>query len=168
MRLAARFAEAEVVGIDQSAYRLARSPSQRPDNLHLFRARAEDFWRLLLRAGIRPVRHFLLYPNPWPKPAHLVRRWHGHPVFPSLLALGGEIELRCNWAIYAEEFAIAARCCGALPSAVVSFDCTDPLSPFERKYADSGHQLFRLTLPASPRSTVDPKRSPVPTEESIE
>jgi tRNA (guanine-N7-)-methyltransferase len=168
LRLAEMFPAAEVVGIDQSAHRLARAPSIRPANLRLLRARAEDFWRLLLDQGIRPELHFLLYPNPWPKPCHLGRRWHGHPVFPTLLALGGRIELRCNWSIYAEEFRRAALCCGVLTSAVVSFACIEPLSPFEKKYSDSGHELFRLTLPASPRSELDPQRSPVPTEESIE
>ncbi len=157
-----------MVGIDQSAHRLARAPRSLPGNVRLFRARAEDFWRLLLAEGIRPELHFLLYPNPWPKSTHLARRWHGHPVFPDLLRLGGRIELRCNWSIYAEEFAIATQCCGIATSAVVSFECTDPLSPFEKKYADSGHELFRLTLPASHRSTVDPQRLPAPTEESIE
>ena len=109
---------------------------------------------MLLEAGIRPIQHWLLYPNPWPKPAQLARRWHGHPVFPSLLALGGTLILRSNWRIYAEEFALAARLCGAATSAVVSFRPVDPLSPFERKYAASGHELFQVTIPAPPDQTA--------------
>ena len=157
------FPEADVVGIDQSRHRLARAPNQLPGNVRLFRARAQDFWRLLLAEKIRPELHFLLYPNPWPKPAQLGRRWHGHPVFPDLLRLGGRIELRGNWAIYTEEFSHAAHCCGVATSAMVSFSCIKPLSPFEKKYADSGHELFRLTVPAAPWSSKDSQRAPNPT-----
>jgi len=146
LRLARRFGEAQVVGIDQSAARLARQPGPAPDNARLLRARAEDFWRLLSADNDRPARHFLLYPNPWPKPEHLKRRWPGHPAFPHLLALGGRLELRCNWRIYALEFRHAAGMCGASIPAVVGFQADSPLSPFERKYAASGHDLFRFTI----------------------
>jgi len=117
-----------------------------PPNMCLIRARVEDFWRLLHADGVRPVRHFLLYPNPWPKAAHFKRRWHGHPVFPELLALGGLLELRSNWRIYAEEFRQAAEICGIHAPPVVSFSVQSPLSPFERKYAASGHRLYRLGI----------------------
>ena len=114
--------------------------------MQLLRARVEDFWRLLRADGIRPACHFLLYANPWPKAAHLKRRWHGHPVFPELLALGGRLELRTNWRIYAEEFRQAAGICGIQAPPVVSFSVLLPLSPFERKYAESGHRLYRLGI----------------------
>lgn len=135
-----------VVGIDQSAARLGRFCEPVLPNMRLVRARAEDFWRLLRADGIRPARHFLLYPNPWPKAAHLKRRWQGHPAFPELLSLGGRLELRTNWRVYADEFALAARICGIVAQPVVSFSVQSPLSPFERKYADSGHRLYRLGL----------------------
>ncbi len=144
--LAARFPEAVVVGIDQSEARLSRFREPTPSNMRLVRARAEDFWRLLRADGIRPARHFLLYPNPWPKAAQLKRRWHGHPVFPELLALGGQLELRTNWRIYAEEFRMAAGICGIEAPPVVSFSVESPLTPFERKYAESGHRLYRLGI----------------------
>jgi len=145
-RLAERFPDAVVVGIDQSAARLNRFREPGPPNMHRIRSRAEDFWRLLAADGIRPARHFLLYPNPWPKAAHLRRRWHGHPVFPDLLRLGGVLELRTNWRIYAEEFRLAAGICGTDAPPVVSFSVESPLTPFERKYAASGHRLYRLSL----------------------
>lgn len=144
--LAAEFPQAMVIGIDRSAHRLARAPRNLPPSALLLRARLEDFWRLLAEAGIRPWRQFVLYPNPWPKPAQFKRRWHGHPVFPTLVSLGGSIELRCNWQIYAEEFALAADLCGARPAPVVSFQPETPLSAFERKYAASGHPLYRLVI----------------------
>ena len=145
-RLAERYPEATVIGVDQSAARLARFCEPELANMRRIRARAEDFWRLLAADGIRPARHFLLYPNPWPKAAHLRRRWHGHPVFPDLLALGGVLELRTNWQIYAEEFCCAAGICGIDTPPVVSFSVDSPLTPFERKYAESGHRLYRLCL----------------------
>ncbi|MBS3747856.1 MAG: methyltransferase domain-containing protein [Wenzhouxiangellaceae bacterium] len=144
--LAAKFPEAVVVGIDQSRSRLSRFREPMPPNMRLVRARAEDFWRLLRADRIRPARHFLLYPNPWPKAVQLKRRWHGHPVFPELLALGGQLELRTNWRIYAEEFRLAAGICGIEVPPVVSFSVQSPLTPFERKYAESGHRLYRLGL----------------------
>lgn len=148
--LAERHPEAQVVGVDRSAARLARAPADRPGNLLLLRARLEDFWRLLAEADIRLDGHYLLYPNPWPKPGHLSRRWHAHPVFPELLALGGRLELRTNWRIHAEEFARALALHRVEAEPVVSFQPGQmPLSPFERKYAASGHELFRVVARAA-------------------
>lgn len=145
-RLAERYPDATVLGVDQSAARLNRFAEPGLPNMRRIRARAEDIWRLLAADEIRPARHFLLYPNPWPKAAHLKRRWHGHPVFPALLALGGRLELRTNWKIYAAEFRLAAGICGIDAPPVVSFSVAEPLTPFERKYADSGHRIYRLCL----------------------
>ncbi|MEE4304980.1 MAG: methyltransferase domain-containing protein [Wenzhouxiangella sp.] len=133
-----------VVGIDRSEDRLGRAPAL-PDNARLVRAELADFWRLAVEAGWRPAHHYLLYPNPWPKPGHLKRRWHAHPVFPVLLALGGRLELRSNFELYVDEFARALSLAGVLDVKVVSFRADEPISPFERKYADSGHRLFQLT-----------------------
>ena len=85
--------------------------------------------------------HFLLYPNPWPKPGHLRRRIHGHPAFPLLVALGGRIELRSNWQLYVEEFGLAMSLSGR-PGAICRIDAVSPLTLFERKYRDSGHALW--------------------------
>jgi tRNA (guanine-N7-)-methyltransferase len=90
--LARAFPNHYVIGVDQSASRLARGggrAAECPANLDLVRADVVDYWRLLHEAGVRLDRHYLLYPNPWPKIGHLSRRWHGHPVFPTLLELGG-------------------------------------------------------------------------------
>ncbi len=144
VRLAEWFPNALVLGVDQSAWRLARAPVL-SDNALLVRADLADFWRLALAAGWRPHRHFLLYPNPWPKAAHFQRRWHGHPVFPDLLALGGRLELRTNFGLYAEEFERALGIAGADQVNMVSFSPDQALSPFETKYLASGHTLYRLT-----------------------
>ena len=105
-----------------------------------------DYWRLLAEHRVRLSRHFLLYPNPWPKIGHLSRRWHGHAVFPVLPVLGGIIECRSNWQIYVEEFAFAlGRVLGReVPWA--SFIADEPVSPFERKYRDSGQALYRCVV----------------------
>lgn len=133
-----------VVGIDKSRARLGKAP-ELPANARLVRAELADFWRLADEAGWRPAHHYLLYPNPWPKPAHLKRRWHGHPAFPDLLALGGRLVLRSNFELYVDEFARALALVGVVDVKVVSFQADDPISPFERKYQLSGHRLFQLT-----------------------
>lgn len=153
-KLAQNHPECFVIGIDQSADRLARElrwEGKVPGNHFLVRADLVDIWRLMLEAGIRPAHHYLLYPNPWPKKSQLVRRWHGHPVFPTLLALGGRIECRSNWKIYIDEFASAVTQLTGAPVRCESFlPDTDSLTPFEEKYRASGHSLWRcwLQLPA--------------------
>jgi tRNA (guanine-N7-)-methyltransferase len=145
LRLAQAHPQHFVLGVDQSADRLSRGkPAEVPDNLQFVRADLVDFWRLLLQAGVRLDKHFLLYPNPWPKIGQLARRWHGSPVFPSLLALGGTLECRSNWAIYVQELALAIGLLIGRTPAVEVFATQDPLTPFERKYLDSGQTLYRL------------------------
>lgn len=142
--LASRHPDSLVIGVDKSAARLARA-TELPANARLIRAELVDFWRLAGQAGWQLAHHYLLYPNPWPKPGHLKRRWHAHPAFPDLLALGGRLELRSNFELYVAEFARALDLAGVGGVNVVSF-CPDvPISPFERKYAASGHRLFKLT-----------------------
>lgn len=146
--LARRHPEALVLGLDQSAKRLERGVHRfapLPDNLLLVRCDCAGFWRLAVEAGWRLDRHYLLYPNPWPKSAHLRRRWHGHPVFPALLALGGVLELRSNWALYPREMAAALALAG-YPAAVDELALDEPpLTDFEDKYGLSGHRLWALT-----------------------
>ena len=139
--------EVLVIGIDQSAARLGRGASRfekPPENLLLLRAECADLWRLMLSAGWQVERHCLFYPNPWPKPGHLQRRWHGHPVFPVLLQLGRTLELRSNWALYAQEMAAALALAGR-DCELEAFRPVTPLSDFEDKYQASGHALWRLT-----------------------
>jgi tRNA G46 methylase TrmB len=107
------------------------------------RAECADIWRLMLEADWSVVRHFLLYPNPWPKPGHLQRRWHGHPVFPQLLALSDVVELRTNWQVYAEEMGAALFVAGR-PAGIERIRPEAALTDFEEKYRDSGHALWRL------------------------
>ena len=136
-----------IIGIDQSGARLARGQraDPLPDNLLLVRAECADFWRLAVDQGWQLARHCLFYPNPWPKAAHLKRRWHGHPVFPALLALGGTLEVRSNWLIYLEEMRSALALAGREVTLAALPGGNPPLTDFERKYRDSGHPLYQLT-----------------------
>ena len=143
--LANALPHALVIGIDQSADRLSRAPAL-PDNALLIRAELADFWRLAREAQWPVERHYLLYPNPWPKPAHVQRRWHGHPVFPMLLDLGGRLELRTNFLLYAEEFVWALTASGHADAQVLRLPTGEPVSAFERKYQNSGHPLYQVVV----------------------
>ena len=142
--LARRFPDCWVVGVDKSAHRLSKERGGAdPENLVLVRADLNDFYRLAAEAGWHPERHYILYPNPWPKAAHLGRRWHGAPVFPDIVKLGGRLELRSNWKLYLEEFQIALRIAGH-ESKLTVFEPDDFLTPFEKKYHGSGQPLWQL------------------------
>jgi tRNA (guanine-N7-)-methyltransferase len=147
LELARNNPDSQVIGIDKSMVRLARGQqllqqADAPQNALLLRCDLVDFWRLAAQADWCIRHQYLLYPNPWPKLEHLKRRWHAHPVFPSLLALGGTLELRCNWRIYADEFAQALDCAGIVAS-VEEFIPEIALTPFEQKYQASAHTLWR-------------------------
>jgi tRNA (guanine-N7-)-methyltransferase len=151
-----------VIGIDKSSYRINKhndhyrldteadslneshdSPdSNSHNNYLLLRADVDDFWRLAEQDNWQLAAHYLLYPNPWPKSSQLQRRVHGSAVFPSLLALGGEIELRSNWPIYVQEFAAALTLAGHSATAQ-TYQPTRYITPFERKYSESGQTLWR-------------------------
>ncbi len=152
LRLAALYPDQWVLGIDQSQARLQQRKLNSKGvaiqgNVIWVRAECADFWRLLCRDQIKISKHYLLYPNPWPKAEHVMRRWHGHPVFGTLCKLTDQIELRTNWRMYADEFSCALNLLGIRNE--VSNLCFDKeslsrinLTPFEQKYALSNHPLW--------------------------
>lgn len=172
IHIARRFPGIPVIGIDKSCARLdkAGNPSQTagedvPPNAFWIRAELLDFWRLALervQAGEWTIPyHAVYYPNPWPKQSEATRRFHMHPIFPTLLALGKVIELRTNWEIYAREFAEAAKIVlnenaeSADTTATVpantqitceSFDPVAPETAFERKYKEARQTLWRVVI----------------------
>ena len=176
IHIARRFPGIPVIGIDKSCARLnkAGNPSQTagedvPANAFWIRAELLDFWRLALdyaKAGKWTIPyHAVYYPNPWPKQSEATRRFHMHPIFPTLLALGETIELRTNWEIYAREFAEAARIVydeaakgDSAPEQVrgdkeagmtikcESFDPEKPETAFERKYKEARQKLWRVII----------------------
>ncbi len=153
--LANRHPDHLVIGIDKSAVRIDQAASNASSTSALIaRGDCSDIWRLVANADWPVTHHYLLYPNPWPKAKHLKRRWHGHPVLPALIELGGRLELRTNWLIYAREFALALTRFDIAAASLETLAAGTAITPFERKYRASGHQLYRLTcdLPASART----------------
>ena len=142
--------DALVIGIDRSATRLGKEYNNvLPENVRLVQAECADFWHLAKQEGWKLQRHTILYPNPYPKSKHLKRRWHGHPAFSDLLALGGEIELRTNWKIYADEFCMAANIASQGNVACAGTEIIRPVKPltlFEKKYQESGQELYRVVI----------------------
>jgi tRNA (guanine-N7-)-methyltransferase len=139
-----------VIGVDQSEERLQRKKpypaALLPKNLVFVRADLVDFWRLLCERGVRLARHYILYPNPWPKIGHLGRRWPAHPVFPFIPKLGGVLECRSNWPVYVAEFALALDIVLGYSVQCNEYEAVQALTPFERKYRDSGQTLYRLCV----------------------
>lgn len=140
-----------VIGVDQSEDRLNRRKpypdALLPKNMVLVRADLVDFWRLMVDARLQLDQHYILYPNPWPKIGHLGRRWPAHPVFPFVPRLGGVLECRTNWQVYIAEFCTALQILIERPVAWETFEAPKPLTPFERKYRDSGQTLYRSRVP---------------------
>ena len=161
LHLARRFPDYPVIGIDksavrldkaaQSANRLAESDATHdlPRNAFYVRAELIDFWRLALdkvKAGQWNIPyHALYYPNPWPKQSEAGRRFHLHPIFPTLLQLAQETELRTNWEVYAQEFALVAKILG-YNATVLQFSPNPPQTAFERKYNEARQTLWRVTI----------------------
>ncbi|MGQ4277056.1 tRNA (guanine(46)-N(7))-methyltransferase TrmB [Pseudidiomarina sp. E22-M8] len=147
--LAQQNPDALVIGIDKSAHRLQRhancQTSEAGQRYLLVRADLQDFWRLAVEANWQLQQHYILYPNPWPKAAHLSRRWHGSPVWPYVMALGGELVMRSNWVTYLTEVAssLALVNCSATLQPLLARH--ESITPFERKYQHSGQQLWQLT-----------------------
>lgn len=166
LHLARRFPGVPVIGIDKSAVRLNKAGNeiqlenleaatgvekqQVPENAFWVRGELLDFWRLALeevQAGRWNVlHHAIFYPNPWPKESEATRRFHLHPIFPTMMALSSITELRTNWEIYAKEFAEASR---ILQNAAITCQPFNPLHPetaFERKYKEARQQLWRVLV----------------------
>lgn len=148
VRLALHFPQATVIGIDKSAVKLSKNPWKRsgklPRNCFLLRGTIEDVWRWLVQQKILIHYHLLWYPNPWPKSRHIKRRWYGHPAFPFLFQCSLCVELRTNWKIYAQEFALAATDITGSTPEITAFSPVTPLTPFEHKYARRGESLYKV------------------------
>lgn len=152
LHLAMQNPDCFVVGVDKSAHRLGKHSVSaaggeffKARNYTILRADVEDFWRLASSYSSQVIRHCIFYPNPYPKPHHIMRRWHGHPLFAPMLRLAPETELRTNWRIYAEEFAFASSLLGYTVRLQEMSDI-QPVSAFERKYQASGHVLFQVVV----------------------
>lgn len=152
IHIARNYPDALILGIDKSEKRIRKNEFYRSSidpnikNYMIIRGNLVDLWRLMVDHGIKLYKHYLLYPNPWPKAEHVMRRWHAHPVFPFLLELGGELILRSNWQIYVQEFAIAVEIMTGKKAVITSIQPETFISPFEKKYFLSGHTLYELKV----------------------
>lgn len=170
------FPECTVIGVDRSMDRLSKKQHilntnftvvenqqvfvhQVSSNVWLVRAELVGFWRLLLqnenKQKYNVSRHYLLYPNPYPKPKRVRSRWYAHPSFPLLLRLAtGKTIVRSNWDLYLQEFGTAAKTIAAQrneflhvdPVHVIEPHATTALTNFERKYWSVGEPTFELVL----------------------
>lgn len=143
--IAGRFPEHAVIAVDRSEVRLGKQQNAAVsefNNLLYVRADLMDFWRLAEQAGWQLDYHFLLYPNPYPKPGQLQRRWHASPVYRALLNLGGELAVRSNWKTYIDEFVLALSLAG-ISSRTQEYQTDQPMSAFERKYWASGQTSWQ-------------------------
>ena len=154
LKLAERYPDWTVIGVDRSEARLSKSRDA-PANALLLRAELGDFWRLLNDTPDLTVEEtYLLYPNPYPKTKMLKQRFQGHASLPSLLhACGRRLTIRASWRTYLEEFRLAASRAGELgirPDLVSKgpYELPEPegLTLFERKYAAAGVPVYELVL----------------------
>jgi SAM-dependent methyltransferase len=109
-----------------------------------------DLWRLILqynRQEENPAAHhwniqthYLLYPNPYPKAKRWKSRWYGHPSFPLLLQLGGDIVIRSNWETYLNEFAQAVLFADEAWTATSSSSGTTTTTNWARPYVKAAHK----------------------------
>ncbi len=148
LALAKQYPNCFVIGFDQSEDRLRKAPEELKEqkNAYVMRAEATDLWRLFSEAGWHFEKHTLFYPNPWPKIGHLRRRVHGHPLFPLVLGLSKETELRVSWDIYAQEFAAAASFLDYDFEGPERFHPAATFSLFEKKYVETQTPLFRVKV----------------------
>lgn len=151
--LAQQNPQALVIGVDKSAHRINRNvegfdseDGYHAENYHLVRADLNDFYRLVKAANWPVSKHYILYPNPWPKSKHLQRRWHGSAVFPQMTSIGEMLILRSNWPLYLQEFQQAAKQVNLSGNLIELADNEVPLTPFEAKYQASNQTCWQLTL----------------------
>ena len=149
-QLASRYPERKILGIDKSLSRIERRNDFKVDNSNILLIQ-DDMFDLIpllyqeLRAQVLEVH--IYYPNPWPKNTHLKRRIHANPVAPFLFALTDTFTLRSNWSIYLEEFAFSAQYFLDKESHVREIEVKENyITPFEKKYALSGQQIYELKI----------------------
>lgn len=166
INIAAEYPEAKVIGVDKSTARLEKhrsyvdkvygttiSPSS-DSNYLLIQADLHDFWRLFVayieneKPTWKVIKQFILYPNPYPKKAQLGKRWHASAIFPFIVKLCPNIEVRSNWLIYLEEFAQAAVFYNLEPKleAILNSVTSTAYTPFERKYQEAGQTCYKLVI----------------------
>lgn len=155
-----------VIGVDRSISRLSRYLEKDSlvekvsQNVWLVRAELVDFWRCCREREWSFERHYLLYPNPYPKKALFKSRWYAHPCFPLLLQLpASELIVRSNWFEYLQDFRDAVNIAAEYSDEFSIYHTSNDinrLSPseegaltnFEQKYWNVGELTYELALTA--------------------
>lgn len=169
IRLRRMYPDHTIIGVDRSLVRLSKNGVYRQqscdlvehDDSNVFFVRAElcDFWRLCLDNPIGHIqKHFILYPNPYPKAKRFQNRWYAHPGFPLIRQIGGdEIVIRSNWKAYLDDFSTAIAIAEELEGIQPIYDSSKPmildpkedaLTNFEKKFFDAGEIAYELRLKA--------------------
>lgn len=128
-------------------------------NALLVRAELASFWYLVVKESNWIVKkHYLLHPNPAPKPGIIKTRFHASPSLPFLPLLGGSLIVRSNWRTYCEETLLALQSLQSVCPALVPLntiedcqvvDLENPVlySHFDRKYAEVGVPMYEINIP---------------------
>ncbi|WP_412971895.1 tRNA (guanine(46)-N(7))-methyltransferase TrmB [Glaciecola sp. MF2-115] len=151
--LSQRYPNAKIIGVDKSVARLDKHSHYKQqakqsvdDNVRVFQADLNDFWRLMAEqvkvAKWNISKQCVFYPNPYPKKAQVQKRWHASPSFIALLACSKNIEVRSNWLVYLQEFQLALELQGV--KSEIAEVSGEPITPFERKYTESGQTCWEL------------------------
>lgn len=151
--LASMHKDSFILGVDKSIDRIERKnffKKELPPNMGLITADMQSVWPLLLKMKkdreINLKKQYILYPNPWPKKKALKKRWHANPMITFILDLDTPIELRSNWRQYLEEFKYVATGLSKLKGDIEELKGDNWITPFERKYSNSGQVNFKLEL----------------------
>lgn len=150
-----RFPRHRVLGLDQSAHRLALAkwPAVAPGvwgdpaaGVLLARVNVIDLWRLIAPLQWPIEEHFLWYPNPWPKSRHAKQRFHAHPVFDEMLSLSPSFELRTQWHLYAKEFCARVALTSGYVAKASQLQAKVGHSHFECKYLAANQALWQVRV----------------------
>lgn len=148
-----------ILGVDRSEVRLSKVESTREslegpvesDQYQFLRAELSDLWRLLIQHQLHPQKHYILYPNPYPKKSQFKKRFHGSPSLPDILKLCPHIEVRSNWRLYLEEFFMATEVAALaleleypLHLQTLNHPPEEAWTHFEKKYISSGQKVYSL------------------------
>jgi tRNA (guanine-N7-)-methyltransferase len=174
LALGEMYPNATIVGIDRSIVRLEKNArynsgimdgssdndssvvvQQVADNVWLVRAELVQVWAYLWTHNIPVYKHYVLYPNPYPKYKRIQSRWYGHAAFPLLLHVAGKrLVVRSNWEQYLIEFATAVDIAKELGSR--SLQTSGPLrrdsskrpawTNFEAKYDAVNEATYELIV----------------------
>jgi len=146
--LAQKYPEHLVIGIDKSIHRLKTASNREiiPQNCATFQIDYFDAWMQMSQANWKIDKHFIFYPNPWPKAEHLKRRIYAHPVFSSMLNLSPYLEIRSNWYTYLLEAALSIEVRMDRKLQIQRIGDEEPISAFENKYKKAKCPIFRLIM----------------------